>query len=216
MVAPSHPLRHRLTIAVVGVSGLLAIAGCGSSSKPAGAGSSAATPSAGHSVTRPMSATTSAITSKSAKSSPSSYAKSQLKAAACIRSHGVPNFPDPTFGAGGAQVNLSTPAGMLTSPGFLLAQKDCAKLGLELAGYAPVSTATGAEMAQALAIARCMRVHGVPSWPDPSRTIPNNLSGAGVQSAVPGPPGGPVFVIPKSIDIESPAVKQAAGDCHDS
>jgi hypothetical protein len=58
---------------------------------------------------------------------------------------------------------------MLTSPGFELAQKECAKLGLELAGYAPTSTATAAEMAQALAVAKCMRAHGVPNWPKRSR-----------------------------------------------
>ncbi|MGO9791852.1 MAG: hypothetical protein ACLP8S_20805, partial [Solirubrobacteraceae bacterium] len=143
-----------MSIAVVVASCVLVIAGCGSSSKPSSAGKSAATSS---------SAGKSATTSNSAgKSSPSSYANSQLAAAACIRSHGFPNFPDPTFGAGGAQVNLSTTINM-TSPGFMLAQKECAKLGLELAGYAPTSTATAAEFAQALAIAKCMRAHGVPN-----------------------------------------------------
>jgi len=29
-----------------------------------------------------------------------------LKAAACIRSHGIPNFPDPTFSGGGVHVQL--------------------------------------------------------------------------------------------------------------
>jgi len=38
-----------------------------------------------------------------------------LKAAACIRSHGVPNFPDPTFSGGGVHIehqglNESSPA----------------------------------------------------------------------------------------------------------
>jgi len=38
-----------------------------------------------------------------------------LKAAACVRSHGVPNFPDPTFSGGGVHVahqglNESSPA----------------------------------------------------------------------------------------------------------
>ena len=104
---------------------------------------------------------------------------------------------------------------MLTSPGFELAERQCAKLGLDLAGYAPTSTATAAEMAQALAVAKCMRAHGVPNWPDPTKTMPSNPNGDGVTDAVPGPPGGPIFVIPKSIDIESPAVKQAATACHE-
>jgi hypothetical protein len=104
---------------------------------------------------------------------------------------------------------------MLTSPGFILAQQECAKLGLELAGYAPTSTATAAQMAHALVIARCMRARGVPNWPDPRRTVPSNLNGYGVQSAVPGPPGGPIFPIPKSIDIDAPAVTHAAAICHE-
>ena len=108
------------------------------------------------------------------------------------------------------------PLGMGTSPALALAQKECAKHGLELAGYAPISTATAAEMAQALSIARCMRAHGVPNWPDPIKTAPAHIpSGYGTQSAVPGPPGGPVFLIPLSIDPESPAVKQAGKACQD-
>jgi hypothetical protein len=63
--------------------------------------------------------------------------------------------------------------------------------------------------------AACIRSHGFPNFPDPTKTPPSNLNGSGVQSAVPGPPGGPIFVIPKSIDIEAPAVKQAATACHD-
>jgi outer membrane murein-binding lipoprotein Lpp len=210
--------RHRVPIAAAVVCGVLVTAGCGSASKPSSVSTSATTSrSVSRSATTSSSAGASVAGSRRAgKRSPPAYARSQLDAAACIRSHGVPNFPDPTFGAGGIQVNLTTPAGMLTSPGFFLAEKECAKLGLVLAGYAPVSTATAAEMSQALTIARCMRAHGVPNWPDPRKTLPSNLNGYGVQSAVPGPPGGPVFVIPNSIDVESPAVKQAATLCHDA
>ncbi len=52
-------------------------------------------------------------------------------------------------------------------------------------------------------------------WPDPTKALPSNLNGYGVQGAVPGPPGGPKFVIPNSINIQAPAVKQAATACHD-
>jgi hypothetical protein len=54
------------------------------------------------------------------KSRALSFMQANMQWAICIRSHGVLNFPDPTFGAGGAQVNLSTPAGMLTSPAFFV------------------------------------------------------------------------------------------------
>lgn len=189
--------RRCLPIALAAFSSVLALAACGGSSRP-----SSISPGS---------------SSKPARNtgSPSSYAKSQLKAAKCIRKHGIPDFPDPTFGAGGAQVNLSTPPGMLTSPGFELAQKECAKLGLELAGYAPTSTATAGEMAQALGVARCIRAHGVPNWPDPIKTMPSDASKYNVMDAVPGPPGGPIFALPKSIDPAAPAVKHALTACHD-
>jgi hypothetical protein len=173
----------------------LALAGCGGSTKPSTTGTSGP---GGN------------------KSNPPAYSKSQLAAAACIRKHGVPDFPDPTFGAGGAQVNLSTPPGMLTSPGFMLAQQECAKLGLELAGYAASHQSSAAQAAEALAIAKCMRAHGVPNWPDATTHIPNdvNAEGYGVMGAVPN--SGLVFLIPKSIDIEAPAVKRAATACHEN
>jgi hypothetical protein len=49
-----------------------------------------------------------------------------LKAAACIRSHGVPNFPDPTFSGGGVHIehqNLNE-----SSPVFKAAVHDCESL----------------------------------------------------------------------------------------
>ncbi len=133
--------------------------------------------------------------------------------AACIRSHGISNFPDPTFGDGGAQVNLSTPAGMLTSPAFFSAQTACAKLGLYGAGEAAQEPPTAAQLAQAVAISKCMRGHGVPSWPDPSTHIPINVNaeGLGVTGAVPN--SSLVYLVPKSIDFQSPAVKRAAMTC---
>ncbi len=139
--------------------------------------------------------------------------QSNLKWAACIRSHGIPNFPDPTFFAGGAGVNLSTPAGMLTSPAFFVAQKQCAKLGLYGAGAAAQEPATAAQVAQAVAISKCMRAHRVPNWPDPTTHVPFNVNaeGYGVTGAVPN--SNLVYLIPKSINIASPAVKQAGKGC---
>jgi hypothetical protein len=206
--------RQCLPIVLVTLSSVLALAACGSSGKRSNTSSSGL---------GPISPNPSSISPSSPppgskyNGSPASFVRSQLAAAACIRKHGIPDFPDPTFGAGGAQVNLHVPLGVMTFQQFMLAQKACAKLGLELAGYAPTSTATAAEMAQALAVARCMRAHGVPNWPDPSKTPPSDVpAGDNVTDAVPGPPGGPVFVLPKSIDMEAPAVQQALTACHDN
>jgi len=50
-----------------------------------------------------------------------------LKAAACIRSHGIPNFPDPTFSGGG--VHLPRTAGInLHSPQVRAAEEACQSL----------------------------------------------------------------------------------------
>jgi hypothetical protein len=49
-----------------------------------------------------------------------------LRAAACIRSHGVPNFPDPTFSGGG--VHIEHEKLNESSPAFKAAVHDCESL----------------------------------------------------------------------------------------
>jgi len=57
----------------------------------------------------------------------------------CMRTHGVPSFPDPKFGSGGAQIQLRGigPG----SPGFDKAQKACASQMPGRAGGATVHSA---------------------------------------------------------------------------
>ena len=49
-----------------------------------------------------------------------------LKAAACIRTHGIPNFPDPTFSGGG--VHVSHKGINLHSPQVRAAEEACQSL----------------------------------------------------------------------------------------
>lgn len=49
-----------------------------------------------------------------------------LKAAACIRSHGIPNFPDPTFSGGGVHIEHMNV--YKSSPAFKTAVHDCESL----------------------------------------------------------------------------------------
>jgi hypothetical protein len=49
-----------------------------------------------------------------------------LRFAKCMRSHGVPNYPDPRRTAGG--VMLLIPGVNQSSPAFIRAQKDCSSL----------------------------------------------------------------------------------------
>lgn len=84
-------------------------------------------------------------------------ANSGVRFAACIRAHGVPDFPDP----GG-----SLPPGLKHVPVFQTAMKACLKLE-------PPGTSTGkhfnaSQRATALAQVRCIRDHGTPNFPDPT------------------------------------------------
>jgi hypothetical protein len=100
-------------------------------------------------------------TSAGAGASPSAtstYAK-EVAYAQCMRSHGVPSYPDPdsngAFNASG--INLH-------SAQVQSAQKACQSLAPNV-GQSGQSQAQNA--AQALKYAQCMRSHALPTFPDP-------------------------------------------------
>ncbi len=151
---------------------LLLAAGCGGASKTPAVASlgatTAATPSSGGSRR---------------SASPKTIA---LEFANCMRSHGVPSFPDP----GGPIV-----PGIKQLPEFRPAMAECNSL------Y-PSSGSTGvplteAQRTAALAQARCIRDHGVPNFPDP--TFPTS--------------GGELFPAIAGFDPNSPAFTHAAASC---
>lgn len=121
-----------------------------------------------------------------------------LQLAQCMRSHGVPTFPDPTAQEGtfGAMV---TSAGIdLRSPTVKAALQACKQ-------YAPTQNLTpaqsAAQTAKALQFSQCMRSHGVPNWPDPSASTG---TGAGAAHLNLGGTG---------IDLSSPTVQAAIKAC---
>jgi hypothetical protein len=61
---------------------------------------------------------------------PAAQREAFIKNAQCMRAHGVPNFPDPNFGAGGGGVEVHLGGAGLnpSSPAFQAAMKTCAKL----------------------------------------------------------------------------------------
>jgi hypothetical protein len=133
----------------------------------------------------------------------------QIAFASCIRSHGVPNFPDPTNnGHGGIQIAASQNSGSAPStevngvavngPAFRKAMTAC---GHYLPGGGTPSPAKTAQLkAKALEMSRCMRSHGVPNFPDPQfQTGPGG--GFGIRLGGPG------------IDPNSPAFKAAQQAC---
>lgn len=127
-----------------------------------------------------------------------------LKFADCMRSHGVPNFPDPGPG-GGIQIG----AGSGVSPGspaFQSAQNACAKL--LPGGGPPRSPASESQKLAMLKMSQCMRKHGLATFPDPTASAPAPGQGFGLAFGRPGA----FIAIPQAL-MGSPAFQQAAAAC---
>ena len=130
------------TIAALGTLGLLAA--CGGSSTP-GVAQLRSTPTASASA---------------GNSGPSALAYAQ-----CMRSHGVPSFPDPN-----SQGQFNDAALPGASPQFQAATEACRALSpssgqTTSGGLAPLSPQAQAQLLQ---FSRCMRSHGVTDFPDPT------------------------------------------------
>src|SRR6516165_9150517 len=89
----------------------------------------------------------------------------------CMRSHGVPDFPDPGAvepsgnSAQGSVFGILLPATIrLGSPAFRSAFNACRKL--VDGGHSPPKV-SDAQKRAFLRFAQCMRTHGVPDYPDP-------------------------------------------------
>jgi hypothetical protein len=81
-----------------------------------------------------------------------------------MRSHGVPDFPDPVDGG----FHITSGPGSDLDPGspqFVAADAACKALSPE--DQAGGGTADPQAQAEALKYSACMRSHGVPSFPDP-------------------------------------------------
>jgi hypothetical protein len=118
-----------------------------------------------------------------------------------MRSHGVPNFPDPSrTGDGNMQIQMtpghaSVNGVSVNGPAFRTAMSACHSK-LPNGGKGPALTAS--RRAAALKFSACMRAHGVPNFPDPK------FSGDGIQIALNAASG---------INPAAPAFKQAQAAC---
>jgi hypothetical protein len=126
-----------------------------------------------------------------------------IKFADCMRSHGVPSFPDPISGAGfDFQSTGINPA----SPAFQQARLACKEFAPSLGNGPP---ATEQQKTSMLALSRCMRAHGVSGFPDPVSKAP--APGAGFKLAFGAP--GAIIAIPTAMDLSAPVFTQAAIAC---
>ena len=187
------PARARMLTAAALLSGVL-MAGCGGSSPSPSRTVGDATTSAS-TVPAPGGATT---------ARPLAFAR-------CMRANGVPDFPDPNPGSGAL---FAIPAGAsAAAPAFRAAQARCRKF---LGGGPPGPGSSTHPSAQTLAklvrIARCMRQHGVPQFPDPRTSVPIGApSATGFQEITDF--DGAILLFPSTMNMESPAYKQALTAC---
>jgi hypothetical protein len=85
----------------------------------------------------------------------------------CMRSHGLPNFPDPkvSVGQGHTSVGIAVNPSETSSPKFNSAQKACQGILPTPNGHS--AQHSGPSKQVLLAFARCMRSKGIQAFPDP-------------------------------------------------
>jgi hypothetical protein len=89
--------------------------------------------------------------------------------ARCMRSHGVPNFPDPHVSISGnhGSVGFAVNPSETGSPRFTSAQKTCSKILPAPSGNSS-GEHDGPSKQVLLAFARCIRSKGIQDFPDPN------------------------------------------------
>lgn len=123
-------------------------------------------------------------------SSPGSGGSSQTGASAakalayarCVRSDGVPDFPDPNAAGQFSKDTLQRLSA--SNSRYPTATLACAHL-LPNSGGGPTAAEVRQEWNGMASFARCMRAHGEPNWPDPT--------------AYPPDPSRPTFILPAGI-----------------
>ena len=165
-----------LVLIVVGVSLLGSACGGSPSSRVASLGS--------------RTTATQAPSSPAAGSNATSKYRAALAYVDCMRSHGVPNFPDPSsdgqinvdFAHGGKDGSPASGGISRTSPQYISADQTC---GHFLPGGVPTPAQNQQALAQGLKLAQCMRSHGVPNYPDPNPANPDVVHLNGVDPSSP-------------------------------
>ncbi len=188
-----------LSLAALASAALL-LAGCGGGSSPNGG------------VARLGSGAGSGATATRGAAAPGSGSleAQALAFAGCMRSSGVPNFPDPS-GGGGFLFRKS--AGVdPSSLSYAAAQAKCKKYLPTGPGSGPPPSAQ--TLAHYLKVAQCMRSHGVPDFPDPRISLPSNPRaalgpGGGIISDIEGV----ILVFPGTINQQSSQFTHAAATC---
>lgn len=135
------------------------------------------------------------ISTETSSSTATTQQNGLLAFAACMRSHGVANFPDPNSSGELPKSQIAQLAA--SSPRFVPAHRACEHL-LPNAGQ-PTPAQVQQAWSDMRSFAHCMRAHGMPNWPDPAVTSPQDNR--------------PFFNLPTSIDPNAPQVSSKIRAC---
>jgi hypothetical protein len=141
---------------------------------------------------------TGSTTTTSRSAGGATHATGLLAYSSCMRSHGVPSFPDPSGSGGIPKQGVISAEGAVSSSQVTVAQNACVHLlpaGGSLSGHANQTVSVQDQQYYLNAVA-CMRAHGITNFPDPV------FSGGGVS-----------FTQPPGIDTSSPQFIQANQIC---
>jgi hypothetical protein len=137
---PSQSWRARAVVVTAALAGLAPLAACGGS---------------------PATASGGAPDASAAATSASAVAYSQ-----CMRSHGVPAYPDPDSSGDLPKITPDNESQLGVSDSrFSAAQKACQSLWPY---QGPTPAQQRQELTDDLKFAQCMRSHGLPNFPDPT------------------------------------------------
>lgn len=209
----SRAPRARLLAATALLSAVL-VAGCGggAASPPVATVNSTTTAPTSSTASSPTTTTSTTTTSNAAvNASPPTQAAleaDELAYSKCMRTNGVPNFPDPKPG-GGFEV-APTGGANGASPSFTAAEAKCAKILPDIGGPGSGPPPSAQALAHWVTVAQCMRRHGISNFPDPKTTFPSHPP-AGVGEI--SDRDGVILVFPHTLDMESPLFTRAASAC---
>jgi hypothetical protein len=163
-----RPHAHGTPLAAIALAGLaLVVAGCGSSSP-----------------------TTSTASADPGGSRPQNMVSDAFKFATCMRNHGVTNFPDPQVSSTptSTSIRMMAPTGLKSSPAGQAALHACRGI-LPMPKGGGQQVRSGPPVQAIVELARCLRSHGYPRFPDPSpqgQLSPQMISSAGIDMQAPG------------------------------
>lgn len=84
--------------------------------------------------------------------------------ASCVRANGMPNFPDPVIGRNGVAVFPDSAPRIPAAT-----DRSCRSIAARIpASYTSTTPVSASDFQKLLALARCIRSHGLHDWPDPN------------------------------------------------